>query len=180
MVRLVIGIVVVAAVSAAGDYVWYEIGVEHRMWAGILHGAVLLTAVGGTLGAATGRTLAGFPIGTVAGVVGALTYYAFAPVVRSAAMLVAWASLWIVLALLDGRLVRRAKRSLRLCLIQGGTAALLSGVTFYLVVASLWGRAPAGGRNYTVQFALWAIAWAPGILAIGQDLGRKKQDQVRS
>ena len=175
MARLLIGIVVVAAVSAAGDYVWYEIGVEHRMWAGILHGAVLLTAVGGTLGAATGRTVAGLPIGALAGVAGALTYYALAPVLRSAAMMVAWASLWIVLALLDGRLVRRASRSLRLCLVQGVTAALLSGVTFYLVVNSLWGRPPAGGRNYGVQFALWAIAWAPGILAIGQDLSRRRQ-----
>ena len=167
------GIVIVAAVSAAGDYVWYEIGVRHRMWAGVLHGAVLLTAVGGTLGAATGRTFAGLPMGTVAGVAGALVYYALAPVFRSAAMLVAWTSLWIVLALLDGRLVRRAKRSVKLCLIQGTTAALLSGVTFYLVVAALWGRPPAGGRNYAIQFVLWAIAWAPGILAIGQDLTRK-------
>jgi hypothetical protein len=175
MARLLIGIVVVAAVSAAGDYVWYEMAVEHRMSAGILHGAVLLTAVGGTLGAATGRTFAGLPMGTVAGVVGALTYYALAPVLRSAAMMVAWASLWIGLALLDGRIVRRAKRSVRLCMVHGATAALLSGVTFYLVVASLWGRPPAGGRNYAVQFALWAIAWAPGILAIGQDLSRRRQ-----
>jgi hypothetical protein len=174
MAPLLIGIVVVAAVSTAGDYVWYEIGVQHRMWAGILHGAVLLTAVGGTLGAATGRTLAGLPMGTVAGVAGALTYYALAPVVGSAAMLVAWASLWIVLALLDGRLVRRRKRSTRLCLVQGATAALLSGVTFYLVVASLWGPPPSGGRNYAIQFAMWAIAWAPGILAVGQDLARRK------
>ena len=178
MARLLIGIVIVAAVSAAGDYVWYEIGVEHRMWAGILHGAVLLTAVGGTLGVATGRALAGLPMGAVAGVAGALTYYALAPFIRSAAMMVAWASLWIVLALLDGRLVRRAKRSVRLCLIQGASAALLSGVTFYLVVASLWGRPPAGGRNYAIQFAMWAIAWAPGILAIGQDLARGKREEV--
>ena len=175
MARLLIGIVIVAAVSAAGDYVWYEVGVQHRMWAGVLHGAVLLTAVGGTLGAATGRTSAGLPMGTVAGVAGALTYYALEPVLRSAAMLVAWASLWIVLALLDGRLVRRDKRSIQVCLIQGMTAALLSGVTFYLVVASLWGRPPAGGRNYAIQFALWAIAWAPGMLAIGQDLTRRRQ-----
>ena len=173
MARLLIGIVIVAAVSAAGDYVWYEIGVEHRMWAGIVHGAVLLTAVGGTIGAATGRAFAGLPMGAVAGVAGALTYYALAPVLRSAAMMVAWASLWVVLALLDGRVVRRVKRSVRTCLIQGASAALLSGVTFYLVVGSLWGRPPAGGRNYALQFAMWAIAWAPGILAIGQDLTRK-------
>ena len=178
MARLLIGIIIVAAVSAAGDYVWYEIGVQHRMWAGILHGAVLLTTVGGALGAATGRTFAGLPMGTVAGVAGALTYYALAPVLRSAAVMVAWASLWIVLALVDGRLVRRSKRSVRLCLIHGASAAVLSGVTFYLVVASLWGRPPAGGRSYAIQFALWAIAWAPGILAIGQDLAGRKRETI--
>jgi hypothetical protein len=180
MSRLLIGVAVVAAVCTAGDYVWYEIGVRHRMWAGVLHGALLLTTVGGVLGAATGRTMAGLPTGAVAGVAGALTYYALVPAIRSAAMMVAWASIWIVLALLDGRLVRRTKRSVRLSLVQGTTAALLSGVTFYLVVGSLWGRAPAGGRNYFTQFAMWAIAWAPGILAIGQNLSRKRQDQVRS
>jgi hypothetical protein len=178
--RLLIGIIVVAAVSTAGDYVWYEIGVRHRMVSGIIHGAVLLTAVGGTLGAAHGRTVAGLPMGTVAGVAGALVYYALVPFLRGWAMLAAWASLWIILALIDGRIGRRVKRSAAMCLIQGGSAALLSGVTFYLVVGALWGREPAGGRNYLLQFAMWAIAWAPGILAIGQDLGRKGPDQVRS
>jgi hypothetical protein len=155
-------------------------GVRHRMVSGIIHGAILLTAVGGTLGAVHGRAMAGLPMGTVAGVAGALVYYALFPVLRAWAMLAAWASLWIMLAVTDGRIVRREKRSATMCLIQGGSAALLSGVTFYLVVGALWGQAPTGGRNYLLQFAMWAIAWAPGILAIGQDLGRKELDQVRS
>jgi hypothetical protein len=173
MSRLLIGILVVAAVSTAGDYIWYEIGVRHRMLSGVIHGAVLLTAVGGTLGAAHGRLLAGLPMGTVAGVAGALVYYALFPALRAWAMLAAWASLWILLAVIDGRIVRRVKRSAAMCLVQGMSAALLSGVTFYLAVGALWGPAPAGGRNYLMQFASWIIAWAPGILAIGQDLRRK-------
>lgn len=180
MGTLLIGIAVVAAVSAAGDYVWYEIGVEHRMWAGIAHGAVLLSAVGGALGAASGRILRGVPTGTVAGVAGALVYYVLASALGFVAMLVAWASVWVVLAVLDGRFTRRVRRPLALCLVQGGTAAFLSGVTFYLVVSSLWGRAPAGGRNYLLQFAMWAIAWAPGILAIGQDLSRRPPAAART
>lgn len=180
MSRLLIGIIAVAAISTAGDYVWYEIGLRDRIVSGVIHGAVLLTAVGGTLGAAHGRTIAGLPMGTVAGVAGALVYYALFPVLRGWAMLVAWASLWIMLAVIDGRIIRRVKRSAALCLIQGGSAALLSGVTFYLVVGALWGRAPAGGRNYPMQFAMWIIAWAPGILAIGQELRRKRPNHVRS
>jgi hypothetical protein len=175
MTTLIVGIVVVAAISAVGDYVWYEIGVEHRMWTGILHGALLLTAVGGTLGAVSGRLVRGLPIGMVAGVVGALSYYALQPVIGFGAMLAAWALLWIMLAVLDGRVTRAVRRPLPLCLIQGASAALLSGVTFYLVVGSLWGQPPAGGRDYLIQFAMWALAWAPGILAIGQDLGRSRR-----
>ena len=175
MTTLLVGILIVAAVSAIGDYVWYEIGVEHRMWAGIAHGAVLLTAVGGTLGAVSGRLVRGLPIGAIAGVAGALVYYALAPILGAAAMVAAWGSLWIMLAVLDGRVTRAVPRSWPLCLIQGVSAAFLSGVTFYLVVGLLWGRPPAGGRNYLLQFAIWALAWAPGILAIGQDLARSRR-----
>jgi hypothetical protein len=175
MTRLLLGILVVAAVSTAGDYVWYEIGVRHRVWTGVVHGAVLLTAVGATLGAAHGRAVRGLPMGTVAGIVGALVYYALFPVLRSWAMFAAWASLWIMLAVLDGRIIRAVKRPLAQCLLQGCSAAVLSGVTFYLVAGSLWGRPPVGGRNYLLQFGMWMIAWAPGILAIGQDLTKRRQ-----
>jgi hypothetical protein len=178
MPRLLLGIAIVAALSAAGDYIWYEFGVEHRMWVGIAHGAALLAAVGGTLGAATGRAAAGMPVGAAAGIVGALTYYALAPLLGNVAMIAAWTVLWIVLAVADARIVRRGQRSFGQSLAQGASAALLSGVTFYLVVGSLWGRPPAGGRNYAIQFALWSIAWAPGILAIGQELRRRGQSKT--
>jgi hypothetical protein len=170
---LLAGIVAVAAVATAGDYLWYEHGIRHTIWAGILHGAVLLTAVGGALGAASGRPLAGLPLGTAAGVAGALVYYALLPALGNGALFAAWTSLWVVLAVLDARYVRRGRRSFRLSLAQGASAALLSGVTFYLVVGSLWGRPPGDGRSYALQFAFWSIAWAPGILAIGQDLTRR-------
>ena len=103
MMHALIGALVVAAVATAGDYIWYEYGVQHRMIAGIVHGVVLLTALGGVLGALAGRLAAGLPIGAVAGLAGALTYYAVAPVMRTGAMLVAWTTLWIVMALLGRR-----------------------------------------------------------------------------
>ena len=31
---------------------------------------------------------------------------------------------------------------------------------------TLWGRPPAGGRNYVVQLFAWAFAWAPGLVAL--------------
>lgn len=165
--KFLFGIAIVAAVSTLGDFVWYGFGVEHRMTAGIVHGVVLLTAVGGVLGYAAGRLVAGLPIGMAAGAGGALAYYALAPVAGGpAAMLAAWSSLWVLLAFLDGWLLRRRSRGTAEVLARGVAAAALGGLAFYLVVDTLWGRPPAGGRNYLIQFAAWVFAWAPGIAAL--------------
>ena len=171
---LLAGLPIVALVSTLGDFVWYSFGVEHRMTAGIIHGIVLLTAVGGVLGAAAGRLAAGLPIGMAAGLGGALSYYALAPAIGQAAMIAAWAALWLLLAFLDGRFLRRGSRGTTEILTRGVTAALLGGLAFYLVVGTLWGRPPAGGRNYLVQFAAWAFAWAPGLTALTWQAKRER------
>jgi hypothetical protein len=44
--KIALGILGVALVATLGDYTWYTLHVRHSMWTGILHGAVLLTAVG--------------------------------------------------------------------------------------------------------------------------------------
>jgi hypothetical protein len=162
-----IGILVVAAVATAGDYLWYEIGVEHRTLHGVLHGAALLTAVGGVLGASAGRFVGGLPLGAAAGVAGALAYYALRPALGGyGAMIAAWASLWLMLALFDGLLLRRPRRGLGEIAARGLIAAVAGGLAFYGVVATLWGDTPGVERNYFKQFAAWAMAWAPGILAL--------------
>jgi hypothetical protein len=163
----IIGILVVAAVATAGDYLWYERGVEHRAVFGVLHGAALLTAVGGVLGASAGRLLAGLPLGAAAGVAGALAYYGLAPLAGGrVAMVAAWAALWVMLAALDGRVLRNPPRRGSEILGRGAIAAVAGGLAFYAVVGTLWGRPPAGGRNYAMQYAAWLLAWAPGILAL--------------
>lgn len=172
MTRLLAGILLVAAVATAGDYMWFEIGIRDRMIAGVIHGAVLLTAVGAVLGASAGRVLRGLPIGTLAGVGGALTFYALSGVARIGAMVAAWAMCWLFLAVLDGRLLRQPPRSMTSILARGVAAALLGGAAFGLVLDTVWGHESAGGRNYVVQFLAWAVAWAPGILSIG--LGAKR------
>ena len=53
--------------------------------------------------------------------------------------------------------------------MRGVLAAVFSGVAFFLVMNTLWGRPPATGRNYVVQFAAWVVAWAPGLLALTLD-----------
>lgn len=165
------GLVGVALVSTVGDYVWYEVGVQHRMVAGIIHGAILLAAVGAVVGAPSGRLRAGIPVGALAGISGALVYYGIVMLggrgSGTAAMVIAWAMLWVMVAMLDGRVLRSfAPRPWDQILVRGFLAAALGGVAFYLMMDTLWGRPPASGRNYLTQFGAWLIAWTPGLLAL--------------
>jgi hypothetical protein len=169
--KIVVGILGVALVATLADYTWYTLGIPHNIVTGVVHGAVLLTAVGAVLGVTAGRVVKGLPIGALAGVGGALTYYLLVQLVDprtyGSAIPAAWVTLWLILAVLDGRWLRAPeRRPWREIAIRGALAALLSGVAFFLVMTTLWGRAPAGGRNYAVQFGAWVVAWAPGLLAL--------------
>lgn len=177
MIRLVIAILAVAAVATASDYIWYEIGVGHTRVSGVITGAVMLGAVGAALGWHAGRIVAGLPLGIIAGVAGAATYYAVAAFAGRrwgyfGPMFPAWFICWFVLAIGEGRLLR--KRSWSEISTRGLSAAILAGLAFYAVSGTLWGRAPVGGRNYAVQFAMWVCAWAPGMLAVGLGGGSRK------
>jgi hypothetical protein len=79
--------------------------------------------------------------------------------------------MWVLVALLDGRWLRAPqRRPWGEIAMRGMLAAVLSGIAFFLVLNTLWGRPPATGKNYFVQFAAWVVAWAPGLLAL--TLGR--------
>ena len=171
MIRPILGILFVAAVATAGDHVWFAVGARNEATAGSMHGAALLGAVGLVLGWLSGRILAGLVTGIAAGIGGALAYYALAAVLGNrgmslTAMVAAWAAVWIVLAVCDGRFLRRpAARPWNVTLLRGVTAAVVGGIAFYFMFPFFWGRE---SRAYSdlVKFAAWAIAWAPGILAI--------------
>ena len=165
------GILAVAAVATLADWIWYTFDVRHGMAAGMIHGALLLTVAGGALGAAAGRTVRGLPIGTLAGLGAALAYYVILGVsggrTYGASIPAAWVVMWLLLAALEGRWLRAPeRRSWREIAARGALAAVLGGVAFYLVLRTLWGAPPEGGRNYAIQFAAWSFAWAPGLLAL--------------
>jgi hypothetical protein len=173
--RIVIGILGVALVATLADYTWYTLHLRHSITTGIIHGAVLLTVAGAVLGVDAGRVLKGLPIGALAGIGGALTYYLLVALVDrrtyGAAIPASWVALWLIVAVLDGRWLRAPqRRPWREIAIRGVVAALVSGAAFFMVMNTLWGRPPATGRNYGVQFAAWVVAWAPGLLAL--TLGR--------
>jgi hypothetical protein len=171
MLRPILGVLFVAAVATAGDHVWFAVGARNEATAGSMHGAALLGAVGLVLGWLSGRILAGLVTGIAAGVGGALAYYAIAAAIGSRgmslpAMVAAWAAVWIVLAICDGRFLRRpGARPWSETLLRGITAAIVGGITFYFMFPFFWGRE---SRAYSdlVKFGAWAVAWAPGILAL--------------
>jgi hypothetical protein len=168
--RIAFGILGVALVATLTDYTWYTLDVRHSVTAGVIDGAVILTAVGAVLGLDTGKVLKGLPIGALAGVAGALAYYLLVALMGRrgyfSAIPAAWIALWLILAVLDGRWLRvPATRSWAAIALRGVAAAVFSGVAFYLVMDTVWGRSPAG-KNYFVHFPAWMIAWAPGLLAL--------------
>jgi rhodanese-related sulfurtransferase len=169
--KIIVGVLVVAACATLGDFIWYTYGVHHTMAAGFVHGALLLTAVGAVLGAASGRVLKGLPIGALAGIGGAASYYVLVAVMDrrtyGSAIPAAWVVMWLILAALEGRWLRAPARRTWVAITRRGVgAAVLSGVAFFLVLNVLWGRPAAGGRNYAVQFVAWAFAWAPGLFVL--------------
>jgi len=173
--KIVVGILGVALVATLGDYIWYTWHVRHSITTGIIHGALVLTAVGAVLGLDARRVVKGLPIGALAGIGGALTYYLLVALVDrrtyGAAIPMSWVALWLIVAVLDGRWLRSPdRRPWGEIAIRGALAAVLSGAAFFMVMNTLWGRPPATGRNYGVQFAAWVVAWAPGLLVL--TLGR--------
>lgn len=168
--RSVTGIFVVAAAATCGDYVWYTYGVQHTMVAGLVHGALLLAAVGAVLGVSSGHVVKGLPIGALAGLSGAAAYYLLVAIMDGrtygTAIPAAWVIMWLILAALDGRWLRPFRRTWSEVAARGLVAAVLGGAAFYLVLRTLWGRPPEGGRSYLLQFLAWSFAWAPGLLAI--------------
>lgn len=169
--RIAVGILGVALVATLADYTWYTLHIRHSITTGVTHGAVLLTAVGAVLGLDAGRVVKGLPIGALAGAGGALTYYWLIALVDrrtyGSAIPASWVALWLIVAVLDGRWLRAPeRRPWRVIAIRGALAAVLSGVAFFMVMNTLWGRPPATGRNYVVQLGAWLVAWAPGLLAL--------------
>ena len=67
MAKLILGVLIAAAVTTASDYIWYEIGVDHRMVSGIITGIVMLMAAGGAIGWVAGRVVNGLCSGSSRG-----------------------------------------------------------------------------------------------------------------
>ena len=94
---------------------------------------------------------------------GAASFYLLAPLMRYSAMFVAWGVLWILIAYLDGPILRRTASGPALA--RGLAAAVLSGLAFY-AVSGMWTNWNPDTINYLDHYARWVVAFLPGFLAL--------------
>ena len=157
-----IGALLLAAITTAGDYAWFEYGIRHSVVAGILHGMVMMGSLGAVLGFSARRPAIGFLGGVAAGVLGAAMFYALWRVLGWGAMFVSWSAVWLGLAAFDHFVLRKLHGSS--WILRGLAAAILGGIAFYLI-SGVWtnhGEDP----NYLWHFVSWFIAWWPGLAAL--------------
>jgi hypothetical protein len=162
-VPTLLGALALAALNTLGDFVWARFVDRHRTVYGLVHGTVLLLALGLCLGLVRGRPARGALWGGAVGLLAALSFYALAPLLGYAAMFVSWMALWVGFAFLDARL-RGAARG-REVLVRGLAAALLSGAAFY-AVSGIWTDPAPAGPNYAFHFLCWTVAFLPGLAAL--------------
>ena len=166
ILRALVAAIILAALSTLGDFLWAHHGIKHRMFAGILHGALLCLCLGAVLGyggKTTQTILLGALGGLVLGILSAGGYYLMRPIIRSDAIVVAWMELWILAALLHWW-VNTISESLKRTLLRGILAAVTSGLAF--LVLGIWTRHALGGPHYVYKLLSWTIAFLPGFLAL--------------
>ena len=166
MIHVLLATLAIAAVSTLGDFMWATLHMRHRMVFGLAHGAILFLCIGLCLGAASKRPAAGAIGGLIAGFAGAASYYVLAPFMRYRAMFVAWVLVWLALAMLTGRLLRKDEAlSWTQVLVRGFAAAIGSGIAFYLI-SGIWRPFNPQGWDYAVHFLAWCLAFFPGFGAL--------------
>ena len=154
---------VLACVATFGDWIWANYLPRHTMIAGLVHGGLLCLAMGAMVARPSGRLASGALGGIAVGVIAAGLFYLLAPALRYGAMFPAWFGLWVMLALLARQLSGTAP--VRLAVTRGVIAGTASGLAFYLV-SGMWTRWNPSAINYLDHFARWAIAFAPGFIAL--------------
>jgi len=161
------GAVLLGALSTIYDAIWAAWIPRHRMVYGLVHGASLLSALGGVLGWHAGRTVRGLVGGAVAGLLAAASFYLAAALGFGylGALIAAWVVLWQLFAVVNARLTTGLRQGWRSAVARGLTAAVLSGIAFRLISGIWTGHSP-DGPDYLWNFACWTFAYLPGLAAL--------------
>ena len=166
MRNALIGALLIGAVSTLGDFVWAGLGLRHRVPYGLAHGALLFLCIGAYLGSIERQLLRGALSGALIGLLAAGGFYVLAPLAGYSVMFAVWAFIWLALAMLIGRFVRRrAAWSWRETLTRGLLAMIGSGLGFYLI-SGIWRPFDPRGWDYAEHWISWTIAYLPGFAAL--------------
>jgi hypothetical protein len=157
----------IAGVSTLGDFIWATLIPSHEVIYGLVHGALLFSAIGLVLGMFAGRPRAGAAAGGVIGLAAAGAFYLLAPLAGFSTMFTVWAAVWMALALLYAHLGDQHAGSV--VFTRGAIAAAASGLAFYLI-SGIWRPFGPEGWDYLLHFAAWTIAYFPGfaVLMLGK------------
>lgn len=162
--RYLAAVVVMAAVSTMGDFIWAYWHVSHRMWIGVVHGVVLCSVLGIMLGAALSGRRGLIPglLGEIGvGLVASISFYVLYPWLGIGAMFLSWIFLWNLTSMLAAQLSRSTESWVRGAL-RGLSAALLSAAGFY-AISGIWLGHGSGGPDYALNFAAWCLPFALGL-----------------
>jgi hypothetical protein len=164
MVAALIGALVTAAVSTAGDYLWANV-LPHRQpiyW--FAHAIVLFLTVGFCLGRPSRKPATGAFGAAAVGCLATAGFYFLQPSLGYAAMFPLFVALWIGLGILAGRVLQR-RDSMRAVLVRSMLAAIGSGAAFY-AISGIWMPFNPHGWDYAKHFLYWTIAYFPAFAAL--------------
>ena len=164
MRNAIVGALLIAALSTAGDFVWAGLNLRHRVIYGFAHGAVLFACIGAYFGRLNRRTLPGALSGAGIGVAAAGTFYGLAPIAGYSVMFFVWAFVWIALAFVAGNPP---------IMVRGVSGMIGSGLGFYLI-SGIWRPFNPEGWDYAIHFLSWAFAYLPGFAALLASRGHKQ------
>ena len=82
LLAVLVGALALAALNTFGDFLWARFVSQHRTVLGLIHGTVLLLALGLFLGLLRSRPLRGALSGAAVGLLAALSFYALAPLLE--------------------------------------------------------------------------------------------------
>ncbi|MCM3879275.1 MAG: hypothetical protein ND807_04115 [Vicinamibacterales bacterium] len=166
MRKVLAGALLIAAVSTLGDLIWAGLHLRHRPLYGLSHGTLLFLCIGLYLGALARQPLAGAVAGAVIGLLAAGSFYVLAPIAGYSVMFAVWAFVWLALAVLAGRMLRRPPPlTWGEVLARGIGAAIGSGAGFYLI-SGIWRPFNPQGWDYAVHYVSWTIAYLPGFVSL--------------
>jgi len=163
---IVLGTLVMAAVSTFADAFWAAALPEHRAVYGLVHGGLVFGVFAVVLAwsVRAARVLPWGAAGIMIGVFAAVVFYGLFPFVGIAAMFVAWMGLWLAFAQIAERAAANPEGGAR-PILRGVVAAVLSGVAFW-AISGIWMGPHDPGPLYWRNFASWSVAFAPGFLAL--------------